>query len=121
MTDDTRTPDLSGIIPALMDWSFKRFITISLVKFMYILGIIGLAVSIVFSIFAGLAGGITSGLTSVIMGVIAFALGVLWLRVCLEMVVVVFRIAQNTTVLARHARGEPLDDSAGDLSGPTGD
>lgn len=114
MTNDTRDADLSGILPALKDWSFSRFITISLVRFMYVLGLVLLTLGFVIAIFTGFAQGFGSGLIYIIGSAIGFALGVLWLRVSLEMVVVVFRIADNTSVLAKHARGEPLGKGGGE-------
>lgn len=106
MADEMPDADLSGLIPALKDVSFKQFITISLVKFIYILGLVMLGLGAIVTIFTGFSQGFGSGLLYIIGGAIGLVLGVLWLRVSLEMVVVVFRIANNTSVLAKHARGE---------------
>jgi hypothetical protein len=105
MADAPQDNELAGILPALKDLSFSQFITVSLVKFIYVLGLILLALGFVFAVFSGLSQGF-GGIIYVLGAVIGFVLGVLWLRVTLEMVVVVFRIADNTAVIAKQARSQ---------------
>jgi uncharacterized membrane protein len=93
--------ETKGFFAALMDLSFTDFITTRVIKVLYVLGII-------VSVIAGLgiiAGGLTSGsgwkgVVSLFLGPLATLIHVLVIRIWLELVIVVFRIEENTAKLS---------------------
>ncbi len=95
---------------ALFDLSFTRFLTVSVIKVIYILGIVLIALGWLGFVIAGFDIGFGYGVSAIIFGVIASVLNLLFLRVSLELIVVIFRIGENTSALARNAGA----------SGPTG-
>jgi len=81
----------------LFDFSFTKFITIRIVKVLFIIMIIfsGLwAIGYIISLFSQGAG---AGLFGLITAPLVFFFSVLMARVWLEVVVVLFRIAENTS------------------------
>lgn len=86
-----------GIVEILMDFSFEEFVTLRIVKFLYVIGLIGCVLWGGSVLIAGLA---TKKLFGILAGLIgaplAFALGALLLRVYMELILVLFRIAENT-------------------------
>src|SRR3954469_2709147 len=87
---------------ALFDLSFTRFLTISVIKFIYILGMVGIAIGYLGIIIAGFAnGGFGGGLVAIIVGAILALIYLLMLRVWLELIVVIFRIGESTSAIAR--------------------
>jgi hypothetical protein len=95
------------IFDALFDFSFSQFVTTRVIKFLYILGIgaAGLA-SISWVVTAFRTVGILAGILALLVSPIVFLFFVLWARVSLELVAVVFRIANYTAEIAR--QGRPL-------------
>lgn len=91
-----------GFFAGLFDFSFKHFITIKIIKVLYVLAIlcsvlIGLVM--VFSGFNMMQYGVGAGLFQVLFAPLITLLGIIWSRVMLEIVVVLFSIASNTTTL----------------------
>jgi hypothetical protein len=95
-----------GFFGRLFDLSFNEFVTTSIIKVLYILAIIGSAIGalvILGGMFAsGSFGGILMGL---ILAPVIFIVYVIMARVWLEVLIVIFRIAENTAKLA--GRNEP--------------
>ena len=90
-----------GFIAVLLDLSFTEFITTRIIKILYILGIFFAGLGSL----AVLVGGVTSGsvfgaLGALIITPIIFVLYVLIIRVWLELIIVIFRIAENTGRMA---------------------
>ena len=86
-----------GFITVLFDLSFTEFITTRIIKVLYILGIFFSGLGSL----AVLVGGVTSGsvvgaLGALIITPVIFVLYVLMVRVWLELIIVIFRIAENT-------------------------
>ncbi len=94
-----------GILASIFDLSFSEFVTTRIIKIMFILAIAGAGLwSLIL-----LAGAFSSGsagaiLLSLIVIPLFFFLLVLWSRVSLELIVVVFRIAENTARLVEKDR-----------------
>src|SRR4051794_33557107 len=84
---------------ALFDLSFRRFVTIGVIKIVYILGIVLLGIAWLFIVIAGFSQGFAPGLAAIFIATIGIFLELLFLRVGLELVVAIFRIAQNTSLL----------------------
>lgn len=91
---------------ALFDFSFRRFVTLGIVEILYMLLIAFGALVWLVGVGAGFAnGGLVGGLISLIMMTVFFVIQVIVWRVMLELVVVLFRIAENTTTLVEHQTG----------------
>lgn len=85
---------------SLFDFSFSSFVTLRFIKvlygiFMAIAAIIGLAIFFTFASQGGVA-----IVLALIFAPIAFFIYLLIYRVLLEFIVVIFRIAENTSIMA---------------------
>jgi len=89
---------------SLFDFSFKRFITPSLIRVLYILSVVGAGLAAIGMILQGFRSGIVSGLIAVILAPIIFVVSVCLYRVLLETILNVFRIANYAAELARATR-----------------
>jgi len=92
----------TGFFGALFDFSFTDFVTSKIIKFLYGLSIflIGLA-TLVFVIFSFGASPIAGIFMLLIVGPLIFILGVIYSRVLLEIIMVIFKIAENTATMAK--------------------
>ena len=92
--------ETKGFLGSLFDLSFTEFITTRLVQFIYILAIILAVIVTLMSVIAGFGEGFGRGLLGLIISPVVFLLIVLYARITLELVIVVFRIAENTGRMA---------------------
>jgi len=92
----------TGFFGALFDFSFTDFVTSKIIKFLYGLSIflIGLT-TLVFVVISFGASPVVGVLTLLIVGPLVFILGVIYTRVLLEIIMVIFRIAENTAIMAK--------------------
>ena len=96
----------NGFCAGLFDLSFSSFITIRIIKVLFVLAIIGSALAglgVLISLFSRGGIGILIG---IIAAPIVFFLYVLASRVWLELVVVAFRIAENTSELVEQGKAK---------------
>ena len=93
-----------GFFGALFDFSFTNFVTLKLVKFLFALGLLGGVLGAIFLLVASFAQGTQSGLIALAGVPLGLALFTIYLRVILETLVVLFRIAENTGEIARQGR-----------------
>ncbi len=84
----------------LLDLNFTRFITVQLVKVIYVIGLALIAIVAMAMIITGFKNGIVMGIGALLLAPVIVALWVLGLRVYLELIVALFRIAQNTSIMA---------------------
>ncbi len=95
-----------GVIEGLMDFSFTALVTARMAKFLYglhlLLGLV-VAVAVVVN---GFHVSTDQGLLTLILAIVGLAFWVLYLRVLLEVLVVVFRMGENLAVIAVRARQE---------------
>jgi hypothetical protein len=90
-----------GFWEALFDFSFSKFVTVELVRILYVVAIILAALAAVASAVGAFFNyGIWIGVFSAAMAVVGFVLVVLVARVWLEIFVVLFRIADYTREMA---------------------
>ena len=89
-----------GFLGALFDFSFSEFITIKLIKILYILGIIFSTIVAIIFIVSGFNISTGVGIIFLILSPIIFLLYVILIRIWLEIIIVVFKIAENTKQLA---------------------
>jgi hypothetical protein len=90
-----------GLLSSFMDFSFSEFVTTRLIKILYILGIIGAGLFALSVIVSGFSSSIGIGIISLVLSPIVFVLCVLYVRICLELIIVLFRIAENTAELVK--------------------
>lgn len=94
---ETTTPAGDGGLGALFDLGFKRFITLSVIKVVYVLGmgLIGLLCLVL--VVTGFLQGVGAGIGALIIAPIIGLLYLIFFRIWLELVVVIFRIGENTS------------------------
>jgi hypothetical protein len=99
-TPTTPTPSGSGsaggtgFFSRLFDVSMKTFITPSLIKVLFILGLIAISIFTLILVVAGTQA--DGGIIFILLAPLYWFFGVLYLRVILEVIVVLFRIEENT-------------------------
>jgi Zn-dependent protease with chaperone function len=98
-------PQGSSFFQALFDTSFREFITTRIIKVLYVLGMVLAGLGALGILIGGLSQG-GAGVASIIIAPLAFILWVISLRVWLELVIVIFRIADNTDILAKRTPKE---------------
>lgn len=93
-----RRIDLKTIgLAALFDLEFNQFITLKLVKVLYVIGMVIAAIATLVFAFSGFQTSAMAGLITLIVSPVVLLLWLLGLRVYLELVVALIRIAQNTS------------------------
>ena len=100
-----------GFFGTLFDLSFSEFITTKLIKILYILLLVLVAIGFVIAFFGSLVtmfsrGGFLQGLLGVVLAPVGALIYVILARMWMELVIVLFRIAENTTEMVRLKRGE---------------
>ncbi len=83
-----------GFFRALFDFSFSQFVTTRLIRFLYAIGVLIAALVSVSAIIAGFNESAAAGFAALIFSPLLFLLVVIIARVYLEIVIVVFRIAE---------------------------
>lgn len=100
--------EYKGFFGALFDLSFSEFVTTRLIKLLFMIAIAASALCALVMIIYGFSfGGGTVGFLSLILAPIIFFIDVLLARIWLELIIVVFRIAENTSEIARQGRTTP--------------
>lgn len=85
-----------GFFSALFDFSFTQFVTPKIVKFVYILAMIGLVLGYVIFVSASFAqGGAAQGLVVLIVGAIAVIIYLAFIRMTLEFYYAIVRMSQD--------------------------
>ncbi len=95
-----------GFVGSLVDLSFSAFVTTRLVPILYIIAVVLAGIIAVVVLLSGFMRGIVTGLISLIIAPLAFLLYVILARIWLELVIVLFRVAENTGELVAMARRE---------------
>lgn len=96
-----------GGIAALLDFGFKRFITLSVIKVLYLLGIAVICLALVIALISSFTVGAMAVIGVLIVGPIVALLYLIFFRIWLELIVVVFRIGENTSKLVEMRGGPP--------------
>ena len=99
-----------GIVENMFDFSFSEFITPKIIMILFIIGIIIAAVATVMVVVGGFAKGMLVGLLTLVVSPIIFGLEVLAARIWCELVMVMFRIAENTGQTACSLAKEPAQE-----------
>ena len=110
-----------GFFGALFDISFSALITTKVIKFLYVLSMIVIGLVALFIVGAGFANSAASGVFALV--VIAPLGGLLYLvyvRVLLELVIVIFRIMETNVELVELQRGQRSGGSGPPPPAPSG-
>lgn len=99
-------------IGSVFDLSFTEFVTTRLIKILFVLAIIGSGIETLVVLLGSLAGGVASGLLGLILSPFIFLILVVLSRVWLELVIVAFRIAENTGRMANACQCEAVQTPA---------
>lgn len=83
-----------GFFRALFDFSFTEFVTTRLIRLLYGIGVVVAAASAAAAILRGFQEGPGAGILALIVAPLIFLLVVIIARVWLEIIIVVFRIAE---------------------------
>lgn len=93
-----------GLFESLVDFSFREHVTTRNVKFLYGLHLLlGLIAAVAGVVMQFQAGGATQGLLALLLAVIGYFLWMLYVRITLEFLLAVFRVAES----AARAAGLP--------------
>jgi hypothetical protein len=96
-----RTDNDKGFFGALFDFSFDNFIAPKLVKFLFVISLIGVTIYTVVMIIAGFAmmseagGAKAAGVLLVALSPIAWFIGLIVIRLYLELAIVMFKISDD--------------------------
>ncbi len=86
---------------ALLDFGFQRFVTLSVIKVLYVLGIGMIALTLVVALIGAFTQGGMAALAVLVIGPLIGLVWLIFLRVWLELVVVIFRLWENTSRLVQ--------------------
>lgn len=90
----------TGFVNSLFDLSFKEMITTKIIRVLYVIGIVFAAVIALGFIVKSFASGFFLGLLVLILSPVIFLLYVIFFRVWCEILLILFRIAENTEKMA---------------------
>lgn len=85
---------------SLFDLSFTRFITVRVLRVLYVISLVLIAVTVLLAIISGFTQGFGFGLLSLILAPLFGLLYVILTRVSLELIAVIFRIGKDIGTLA---------------------
>jgi hypothetical protein len=88
-----------GFFGSLFDLSFSEFVTTRVIKGLFVILIVLPAIGALAALIGGVARGGPREFLAIIIAPIAFFLYVLVVRIWLEVIIVLFRIAENTARL----------------------
>lgn len=100
--------DNGGFFAGLFDFSFTQFVTARLIRVIYILAVIASGIGSAAVFIGCLASRSFAGvLLGFILAPVVFFVWILIARIWLELVIVVFRIAENTSALVALGKQAP--------------
>ena len=91
----------------LFDTGFQELITPEVIKLVYILAIAAYAVFVVVLVVAGFVESVGGGVLMLLLSPLLVALGFLAIRVCLEVLIVFFRLERHLRELSRIGQQQP--------------
>jgi len=96
-------PNEKGVFVGLSDLSFRDLVTTRIVKWLYLIALLAGGVSLVVAVYRGLQESPGQGMAVLVFGLFALFVWILYVRVVLEVVIVLFQIAENTRRMASGA------------------
>lgn len=85
-----------GFFAALFDTTFTEFVIPKIIRILYIIGIIAAGLAALVMIISGFAQSTGAGIVALILSPVIFLVLVIGCRIYLEVIIVLFRIAENT-------------------------
>ena len=95
-----------GFFGSLFDLSFTEFVTTRIIKVLFVLAIIGSGIGALAVLIGGIASGGAQAFISIILAPIVFLLYVVLAGIWLEVIIVLFRIAENTGKLVEQSKNK---------------
>jgi hypothetical protein len=92
--------DAKSGLTLLFDLSFSQFVTTKLIKILFLIGIGFAGFGSIGLIVSGFVAGVGWGLLFLILSPVVFMLLVLFSRISCELILVLFRVAENTSKIA---------------------
>lgn len=89
---------------SLFDFSFSNFITLKIIGILYAILIGFFALGTLSTIFHGFTMGFFYGIRTLILAPLGFFLSVIFLRIGLETMIVLFKVAENTAAIANNTK-----------------
>jgi len=87
--------DEKNFFAGLFDFSFSSLLTRRIVKLLYIISILGGGIAVVAFVVVGMQQSPAEGLINLVVGIVALFVGVLVVRVLLELALVILKIAEG--------------------------
>jgi uncharacterized protein (DUF697 family) len=88
-------PDEKNFFAGLFDFAFHHLLTRRIVKLLYILSILGGGITLVVYVVVGMQHSPAEGLINLVAGIVCLFVGVLIVRVLLELALVILKIAEG--------------------------
>ena len=89
-----------SVVGVLFDLSFSEFVTTRVIRLLFVLGCAGAVVATIGVIVDGFRSGFATGILFLLFSPLVFLFVMIIVRIWCEMIVVVFRIAENTSRIA---------------------
>lgn len=105
--------DSSGFFAGLFDWDFKQFVALRFIKLIYIVGMVFIILGALAIIFSGFAQGGGVGFGSLILALVGGLVYLIFFRVTLEVIAVLFRIGDNTSDMVNLLGGNTTPPAGG--------
>jgi hypothetical protein len=97
-----------GFFGSLFDFSFTTFITSKIIKLLYALSVVGAGLGALAFIIGGFSNSVGLGVVMLLIGgPLYFLIVVIYARVFLEIIIVLFRMAEHIAELAAQGRRGP--------------
>jgi uncharacterized membrane protein len=110
-----------SFLATLFDFSFSSLITIKIVRFLYALALIGAAVWTLIVLVAAFNESGGAGIVVLVLTPIIFLLFAIVVRVYMELIIVQFKIADNTSKMAASMNASPTSPQAPPLPASASD
>lgn len=89
-----------GFFSSLFDFSFSEFIVLKIISLLFIIGLAISAIITIMILASAFATSTIAGIITLILSPIIFLIQVIIVRIYLELIIVVFKIAENTKDIA---------------------
>ena len=97
-------------LTTFFDANFREMITPQIISLIYILAIVGSVAFVIVQIVAGFGRSNGTGVVMLLMSPLILAFGLLGIRICMELLIVVFRVERHLRELSRIAQQQPHTD-----------
>jgi hypothetical protein len=101
-----------GFFATLFDFSFTSFVTLKFLKVIYTIAVVVIGLVTLLWIAAIASRGGVDVLLGLVGGPLAGLLYLIWVRICFEVIAVLFRIGENTSTIAAGSAGPPSPPAA---------